>query len=349
IKVTGIKYARMDDLKLVTSADSPTCTITFGASSSAYPWAEMPQTVKSSANYKYVTHRGTTYSSKQSVRNYSACYDTRRHNPMWVAYPCHNIFWEGGYTRPNPDPWRPDPDFLPSEQSIIYATDWKDWPWTANGNKPTDNYYFWTPLGVDNDNYYVTVGKGHLMRSAERGAGVTNVLFGLNEQTFYPTNISPERNRYVAHWDAVEGLLPNNWRCSDTVYVVAGCYYENENTVLYDASNWNEHSSLSKPCVMPTAKYKVFLRTKSGSTGKNIAECSADELMAIGFWFPQELDPKVEVAKDKVTAPSLSTVIYSVADIEKMIGGEFKFFPTVPDAVKQSYNVSDWPGLASSL
>ena len=100
---------------------------------------------------------------------------------------------------------------------------------------------------------------------------------------------------------------------------------------------------------MPTATYKVFLRTKSGNTGKNIAECSADELMAIGFWFPQEHDPKVEVDEDKVTAPSLSTVIYSVADIERMIGGEFKFFPTAPEAVKKSYNIDDWPGLRAKL
>lgn len=268
---------------------------------------------------------------------------------MWVAYPCHNIYWEGKYTRPNPDPWRPDPQFEQSEQSIIYATDWDNWPWTENENKPTDKYYYWTPLGVDNDNNYVTAGKGHLMRSAERGAGVSNVLFGLNEQTFYPTNISPERNRYAAHWSAVEYLLPNNWRCNDTVYVVAGCFYENENTILYDASNWNNRSDLSKPCVMPTAKYKVFLRTKSGNTGKNIAECSADELMAIGFWFPQEHDPKVEVDEDKVTAPSLSTVIYSVAEIERKIGGEFKFFPTAPEAVKTSYNIDEWPGLRAKL
>lgn len=324
-------------------------TVTRKVASTSYSWVEMPQTVKSSADYKYVTHRGTTYSSKKSVRNYSACYDTKRHNPMWVAYPCHNIYWEGGYTRPDPDPWRPDPQFKQSEQSIIYATDWKNWPWEESENKPTDNYYYWTPLGVNDNNKSVTVGKGHLMRSAERGAKVPNVLFGLNEQTFYPTNISPERNRYAAHWSAVEYLLPNNWRCNDTVYVVAGCFYENEKTILYDASNWNKHSALSKPCVMPTAKYKVFLRTKSGITGKNIAECSADELMAIGFWFPQEHDPKVEVDEDKVTAPSLSTVIYSVADIERMIGGEFKFFPTAPEAVKKSYNIDDWPGLRAKL
>ena len=349
IKVSGIKSARMDDLKLVTTSEIPTCTISFGSASTSYSWAEMPQTVRSSSDYKYVTHRGTTYSSKKSVRNYSACYDTRRHNPMWVAYPCHEIYWEGDYTRPKPDPWRPDPQFEQSEQSIIYATDWKNWPWEESENKPTDNYYYWTPLGVNDNNKSVTVGKGHLMRSAERGAKVPNVLFGLNEQTFYPTNISPERNRYAAHWSAVEYLLPNNWRCNDTVYVVAGCFYENEKTILYDASNWNKHSALSKPCVMPTAKYKVFLRTKSGITGKNIAECSADELMAIGFWFPQEHDPKVEVDEDKVTAPSLSTVIYSVADIERMIGGEFKFFPTAPEAVKKSYNIDDWPGLRAKL
>ena len=141
IQIDGCAEARVDDLKLVTTSEIPTCTISFGSASTSYSWVEMPQTVKSSADYKYVTHRGTTYSSKKSVRNYSACYDTRRHNPMWVAYPCHDIYWEGDYTRPKPDPWRPDPQFEQNEQSIIYATDWKNWPWEENGKKPTDNYY----------------------------------------------------------------------------------------------------------------------------------------------------------------------------------------------------------------
>ena len=105
---------------------------------------EYPQTLKANADYKYGTLRGKTYTSKKNVRNYSYCYDVRRHNPMWVAYPCHTIYWEGGYTRPNPDPWRPNPDLTENEQSIIYAADWKSWPWSSNNNKPSDTYNYWS-------------------------------------------------------------------------------------------------------------------------------------------------------------------------------------------------------------
>jgi hypothetical protein len=32
----------------------------------------------------------------------------------------------------------------------------------------------------------------------------------------------------------------------------------------------------------------------------------------------------------------------SVAEIERLTGNEFDFFPEVPDEVKQSFNPSDW-------
>jgi endonuclease G len=141
------------------------------------PYYEYPETLTSSSDYVYGTLRGTTYSSKQNVRNYSYCYDVRRHNPMWVAYPCHDIWWEGGYTRPNPDPWRPNPDLKESQQSVIYAADWNSWPWSDNNKKPSDTYNYWS-MTTDGG---VMMSKGHMMRSAERGAGRSNVLFGMND------------------------------------------------------------------------------------------------------------------------------------------------------------------------
>lgn len=358
---------RMDDPKLVATTAPADQTIGFGPSEeNVYRWAELPQTLVGGnyeyiddggkvGDYKYVTHHATTYSSGKNVRNYSACYDTRRHNPMWVAYPCHEIYWEGGYNRPVKDPWRPDPKFEQEEQSIIYSVpEWSNWPWSSSGGRPNDLYWYWSPLNSGN-----TVTKGHLMRSAERGNGTNgNSLTRLNEQTFYPTNISPEYLPYVvtgkdnngkditqSYWGMVEDILPNKWRCNDTLFVVAGCYYENDNTVLYDACNWGEHSSYSKKCVVPTAKYKLIMRTKKGNTGKNIAECSADEVMAIGFWFEQSLNDNPKLQE----LPPLRTVTFSVSDIEKKLGNEFSFFPTLPDVVKEIYNVNDWPGLSDII
>ena len=92
---------------------------------------------------------------------------------------------------------------------------------------------------------------------------------------------------------------------------------------------------------MPTARYKLVLRTKTGSTGKPIWQCSADEVMAIGFWFPQNF-----TGEKLSSLPPLADYIYSVSDIEKKIGSEFSFFPLAPEGVKDSYNINDWPGLS---
>lgn len=304
-------------------------------------YIERPTTVIANADYKYVDHRGTTYKSRKNVRNYEACYDIRRHNPMWVAYPCHQIYWEGGYTRPVKDPWRPDPSFSESEQSIIYASDWNNWPWTSTGGTPTDKYMYWSPMPSGK-----TVTKGHLMRSAERGCGNKNNPIDLNIQTFYPTNIAPERylneTSSDSHWEMIEQILPNSWRCSDTLYVVVGCYYGDNSWILQDACDWGRTSSVSKDCLMPTARYKLVLRTKNGNTGKPIWECSADEVMAIGFWFPQSF-----TGEKLSSLPPLADYIYSVSEIEKKIGGEFSFFPLAPAEAKKKYNINDWPGLSS--
>ena len=345
----GGYQGRIDDLRLVTTTETASVQYDFGHSGTPEPslkdYIERPATLKSNSDYKYVDHRATTYRTKQNVRNYEACYDIRRHNPMWVAYPCHEIYWEGGYTRPKPDPWRPDPKFSESEQSIIYASDWADWPWGTVSKddlkSPNDKYQYWS--GVSTGKYTT---RGHLMRSAERGAGKWNNLFKLNEQTFYPTNIAPELYKNVdtdgnSHWDMVEGILPNKWRCSDTIYVVVGCWYDNDEWKLFDAVSGYDKSDKSKECIMPKARYKLVLRTKSGNTGKPIWQCSADEVMAIGFWFPQSF-----TGEKLSSLPPLADYIYSVSDIEKKIGSEFSFFPLAPEGVKDSYNINDWPGLS---
>ena len=321
---------RLDDIKLTTTDQTSTQTIVFTPPAD-YPLAELPAKVEN-AHYKYITHYAQTITTKQNVRNYTACYDTRRHNPLWVAYPYHPCYREGGFGRTNPDPWRPDPEMSENEQAIIYGSDWAKWPWTANGGQSTDAYQYWASD--------INVSRGHLLASSHRGGANSE----LNIQTFYPTNIAPENLLYYKHWEIVENILPDFWNCSDTVYTVAGCYYENDNTVYNDASSGRTPSAKSKPCVVPTARYKVFLRTKSGTTGKAIQECSADELMAIGFWFPQNLsDQTVSVV------PPLKDYTFSVKEIEEKLGNEFTFFPSAPKAVKESYNISDWPDLQNQV
>ena len=323
------------------------------------PYFEYPQTMVRNTDYRYGTLHGTTYRTKQQVRNYSYCYDVRRHNPVWVAYPCHTIYWEGGYTRPYPDPWRPNPDFTDDEQSIIYADDWNDWPWDKSNKMPSDRCHYWTNLTHGKN---VMLSKGHMMRSAERGAGRSDLLFTMNEQSFYPTNINPERHAYVkvpdyvnsngeqqyfdlSHWSIVEYTLSSRWRCNDTLYVVVGCWYDKDQNKAVDASYWGSRSARSKEVIVPAGRYKAILRTIKGNTGKRISECAASELTAIVFWFDQCFD----AYNEKKTLPSLSDAVMSVADLEKKLGGEFNFFPDAPKQVKESFNVSHWPGLADII
>lgn len=340
----GGSKGRIDDLRLVTTTETASVQYDFGHSGTPDPgpepslkdYIERPATLKSNSDYKYVDHRAKTYRTNQNVRNYEACYDIRRHNPMWVAFPCHRIYNEGGTTRPSKDPWRPDPKFKADEQSIIYGSDWNSWPDVSQRS------YTAVPGGK----YPI---RGHLCGSADRGSGNRDVLLDLNVQTFYPTNIAPElylndnggSNYWDSHWGLVERHRQDNWVCSDTLYIVVGCVYEDESWTVKDDTWSGQSSSSSKVCVMPTARYLVALRTKSGDTRKPIYECSANEVMAIGFWFPQRYQ-KATIS----VLPPLADYIYSVSDIEKKIGSEFSFFPLAPEGVKDSYNIKDWPGLS---
>ena len=326
---SGKKTTKVDDFKLVETTQTATQTVAYTEKDNNVPWPEMPATIIPDDAYKFVTHWSETVLTGKRVRNYSACYDTEKHNPAWVAYPHHKCYTEGGWERTDPDPWRPDPLFEESEQSIIYGSDYDEWPWDGD-SRAKDPYQFWSPL----EGSYVT--RGHLLRSADRGGHNTK----LNIQTFYPTNIAPERFLYPDIHGQLEALLSDTWICTDTIYVVAGCHYEDDSYYVYDACSGSTQSRLSKICDVPTAQYKLYLRTKDGNTGKRICDCTADELMAIGFWLPQDIQNNGEIA-----GGNLANFARSVDEIEKLLGGTFNFFPEVPKAVTGSYRLSDWPGL----
>ncbi len=302
-----------------------------------YAWVELPAQVDN-PDYVYIKHFAKTVKSKKDVRNYTTCYDASRHVPRYVAYPMHGCYQEGGFGRTTPDPWRPDPAMTEAQQSIIYdREDWQNWPWSNNptpGRSKSD-LTLWTRC---NGVYF---NRGHMMASAHRGGAGAE----LNVQTFYPSNIAPENMMYYAHWELIEKSISSNWICNDTLYVVQGTWFENDDNTVYDAGNYNRTSpGVSKICVVPTHRFTLLLRTKSGSTGKHVAECGADELTAIGFWLPQNFDSESPAA-----VPSIGEYTCSVAEIERRIGGEFDFFPLCPDAVKERFDVSDWAGLQDAM
>ena len=316
----------LDDLRLATSKGGQTVDV---GASKEFSWAELPQKKVSKSDYVYHTHWSTTYSSKKSVRNYSYCYDVRRHSPMWIAHPQHAIYQEGGKTRPASDPWACDPYLTDDQSAIIY-------PLYGANNCSLRTYF---------DSYYQDFyqwQRGHMLASSYRGCGDSNNPAEINKQTFYSSNIAAQRSdqnsAFQRLWGAAEKKILDSYVCSDTLYVVSGAHFANENTKATDA-NMFYIPDYCKTCIVPTHFYKIVLRTKSGRTGKAIQECSADELKAVGFWF-SNTDTDEQTGS---TTPTLSKAhMRSIDEIERLTGNEFNFFPDIPESVEASFNASDW-------
>lgn len=329
--VTGVQREyglSFDDVVLTTGGGGQ--EIDFGASGKEYPWAELPATPADMTNRKIHTFWSTTVSTKQYLRNYTYCYDTKRHCPLWIAHPQHACYEEGGRTRPKPEPWAADPNMTQAEQAII-------WVWPGDNR---DKY-------VVSESPLYRWGRGHMLASGYRGCGDANNPAEINVQTFYSCNIAPQGGKvFSSLWQQAEWRIQDNYVCADTLYCVSGAHFDEGAIAAYDGSWVNSnaqtrgHIDESKPCEVPTHYYKLILRTRSGNTGKAIQECDASELIAVGFWFENG-----DGTDDSGAAtPTLGAAhMKSVEWIEQQTG--FTFFPDVPPSVKQQCNPSDWEDL----
>ena len=304
-------------------AKTGTCEIAF-AGTAGYRWAELPATPADMTDKKIYTHWATTVTTKQYLRNYTYCYDTRRHQPLWIAHPQHACYSEGGTTRPDKDPWSADPEMTDAEQAIIYPT---------NGSTNS------VVSGEGNDGYQWQ--RGHLLASSYRGCGDKFNPAEINKQTFYSSNISAQvmdnNSVFQKLWGKAEWKILDDYVCADTLYCVSGVYFENDNRTAMDASwinssNWVGHrTGYAKTVIVPTHFYKLLLRTKSGVSKKAIQECAPSELKAVGFWFENS---------DEGDATFGRAQMKSVKEIEEKTG--FTFFPDVDESVKATYNPAEW-------
>ena len=326
--VTGVQREyglSFDDIVLTTGGGGQ--QIDFGASGKEYRWAELPATPADMTNRKIYTFWSTTVSTKQHLRNYTYCYDTKRHCPLWIAHPQHACYEEGGRTRPKPEPWAADPNMTQAEQAII-------WVWPGDNR---DKY-------VVSESPLCRWGRGHMLASGYRGCGDANNPAEINVQTFYSCNIAPQGGEvFSSLWQQAEWRIQDNYVCADTLYCVSGAHFDEGAIAAYDGSWVNDnaqtrgHIDESKPCEVPTHYYKLILRTRNGNTGKAIQDCSASELKAVGFWF-ENGDGTDDSGAAKPTLDA--SYLKSVKWIEQQTG--FIFFPDVPPSVKQQCNPSDW-------
>ena len=214
-------------------------------------------------------------------RNYSICYDAAHYVARWVAYPMHSYYTSGSNSEAE---FILDPNFSESQQISDYY-------------KSGSGYQ-----------------RGHQIAKAQRK--VTTVA---RTQTNYYTNMTPQNGTLNGgKWLDLEEKERGKWMCSDTLYMVSGCHFDNYNTTVRNDDG--------KTCPVPTHYFKVMLRTKSGRTGKSVASCSASELICAAYL----------VANNASAIPQ----IMSVAELEKKVG--FTFFVNVPNAPKTTYTRTDW-------
>ena len=246
-------------------------------------WYELPEEADADNNgiddtnstYYYAHHlcAGGERNAQRNgtARNYTVCYSSEHHCPVWVAAPRHDMY-EGSANRT--DAYAQDPSIPSSVQTSSKQT--------GGG-----------------------CNKGHMLGSAERTSSSAT-----NRQVFYYTNIAPQYsdtfNTGGGAWnnleDHIDGLV-----CSDTLYIVVGCYFDKYtdkygNTATPKKISFGSRSDVSRP----TMFYYALLRTKSGRTGKAVTSCSASELQCAAFVMCHEQDKGHEPeAKDIISIAEL--------------------------------------------
>ena len=168
--------------------------------------------------------------------------------------------------------------------------------------------------------------RGHMIGSNDR-----TVTVATNRQTFYYSNIGAQLetgfNQGQGSWNNLEAKV-DTYLCQDTLYQVIGCIFD---TFTDSLGVTVTPTTTSNGSQVPTAWYKVLLRTKSGNSGKDVRNCSRNELQCIAFVLGHY--------GNKYQVPSTKNV-YTVEQLEAMTG--LTFFVNVPNAPKDTYNRTDW-------
>lgn len=262
-----------------------------------HAWPELPVHIDND-DYIYKTYYTSLTSSSAPARNYTICYDSERHISHWVAYPLHTCYTSPSVSRGN------------------------NWAYDPNEYKPVISQsiqqYIIETYGSGHQ-------RGHLLPSASR-YNTTKT----NDQTFYATNMMPQNGNFNGGvWADLESKVRENQgtKARDTLYVVTGTYFGNNNTIT---------DRRGTVISVPSHAYKVLLKARKAiPEGQTIADLGADDLKAIGFWFENS---------NGGANTSMSNAACTVAEIEARTG--FDYFrmlkPEVAKAVKQQKKLNDW-------
>ncbi|GFH84938.1 DNA/RNA non-specific endonuclease [Bacteroides acidifaciens] len=237
-------------------------------------------------NDVFLTH--STIVNGQKVTTFSMEYDKSKKHSRWIAFRFDNQTRLQGATRGNE--FVSDPS-LEQEYQRVQAD--------------------FGRRGYD---------RGHLCASADR-----LYLQEANDQTFYYTNMSPQRNNFnTGVWLALEGQVQSWGRsctASDTLYVVKGGTIDKEEHI-------KEYIGGDRSKPVPKYYYMALLFKKGGS------------FKAIAFWMEHTDSKPSKTIK-------LADYVLSIDELEEKTG--IDFFPNLNDnlenALEATYSTKAWPGL----
>lgn len=220
---------------------------------------------------------------KRDVRSFTVRYNTSLFYAEWVAYPMHISYHRPSYRS---DLWAFDPK-VPRE------------------------------LQADVTGYFSNYQRGHMLPSRSR-----TVNAGANEQTFYSTNINPQRGSLNENiWENLESRV-REWtgNGNDTLYVVTGAVLSRDG--YNESHSWTTSSNdRNKQIAVPNYFYKALVRrTASPVSYKGIA-----------FWFDKYGSDRNVAASDAI----------SIDELETRTG--LTFFPQLPAAVADEVKGGPYP------
>lgn len=220
-------------------------------------WLELPET-KSGDGLLWGWHSMTL--NGKTMRNYSFYFSAAHYLSYWVAYPLNSSLMGGSGIRDK-------------------------------------NFYFdpLLPNSVQADltvSYKGNYDRGHQLPARDRSASVAS-----NTQTFYATNMTPQRSEFNRNiWQKLESRV-QSWASSinpstDTLYVVTGCTVKGSTQSTTDCAG--------KKMTIPTAYYKAILRY-TRSSGYS----------ACAIWLDHGTDPRRTVDESDMM---------SIAALEEKLG-----------------------------
>lgn len=271
-------------------------------------WGEQPE-YRSDDAYIYKTYFSTLSSNQfftgGYIRNYSVCYDVKKHISHWVAYPIFKKVYE--------------------TPALSRVNDFNYDPNTQLPEIPTSMQQY---IGTGGD------GKGYGVRGYDRGHMLPQASrynnYETNRMTYYGTNMMPQNSTLNQNiWATLEGKV-RGWggmNKYDTLYVVTGTHFANSKTI----------SNANGPISVPSHCWKVLLRQR-GNLNKQVSEFSADEVKAIGFLFTNDNSGAATSIQSAVRS------VKEIEDLTGFKFFR-NLDPAVADAVKSQKNTSDWSGL----